>query len=64
MLLRVLYNDGYYDYVKPQLLERLIQTRRIVSFYRKDEVVVLGIDRVRDSRGRSYRGNERRGAYN
>jgi hypothetical protein len=25
MLVRVLHNDGYYDYVKPQLLDRLIE---------------------------------------
>ena len=30
MLIRVLFNDGYYDYVKPQLLDRLIELNEII----------------------------------
>lgn len=60
MLVRVLLNDGNYDYVKPQLLDRLIQAEEIISFYRKSGVVVLGIDAVRSSRQDSYAGFERR----
>lgn len=60
MLLRVLLNDGYYDYVKSQHLERLINTCGIISFYRKNGVVVLGVDRVRSSQEGSYAGSDRR----
>ena len=47
MLIRVMRDEGYYDYVKPQLLDRLIATEEIISFYRDSGVVVLGIDTVR-----------------
>jgi hypothetical protein len=51
---------GYYDYVKPVLLDRLIETEEIISFYRESGVVVLGIDQVRSSQNTSYAGAERR----
>lgn len=60
MLVRVLHNEGYYDYVKPQLLDRLIESEEIISFYRSSGVVVLGIDSVRSSQKTPYVGSERR----
>ena len=60
MLIRVLYNDGYYDYVKPQLLDRLIEANEIITFYRQNGPAVLGVDRVRSSRRNDYEGPERR----
>ena len=60
MLVRILRNKGYYDYVKPQMLERLIETEEIVSFYRNSGPVVLGVDPVRSSQSKAYAGNERR----
>jgi len=60
MLIRVLYNDGYYDYVKPQLLDQLIELNGIISFYRQSGPAVLGVDRVRSSRRSDYDGAERR----
>ena len=60
MLIRVLLNDGYYDYVKPQLLDRLIESNEIIGFYRQSGPVVLGVDRVRSSRHSDYDGPERR----
>ncbi|RLB60992.1 MAG: hypothetical protein DRH08_14545 [Deltaproteobacteria bacterium] len=60
MLIRVMHNKGHYDYVKPQLLDRLIATEEIISFYRNGGVVVLGVDRVRSSRKTPYNGFERR----
>jgi len=60
MLIRVMRNKGYYDYVKPQLLDRLIESEEIISFYRNSGVVVLGIDAVRLSHKTSYAGSERR----
>lgn len=60
MLIRVMHNKGYYDYVKPQLLDRLIQSEEIISFYRQSGVVVLGADLVRSSQRKHYVGAERR----
>jgi len=60
VLIRVLHTDGYYDYVKPQLLDRLIESEEIISFYRQTGRVVLGVDSVRSSQSGSYDGPERR----
>ena len=60
MLVRILRNKGYYDYVKPQMLERLIETEEIVSFYRTSGPVVLGVDPVRSSQSKAFAGDERR----
>jgi hypothetical protein len=60
MLIRILRNKGYYDYVKPQMLDRLIETEELVSFYRTSGPVVLGVDPVRSSQSKAYTGDERR----
>lgn len=60
MLVRVLRNAGYYDYVKPGMLDRLIEKEEIISFYRQSGVVVLGVDQIRSKRHSSYSGPERR----
>jgi hypothetical protein len=59
-MIRVLYNDGYYDYVKPQLLDRLIESNQIITFYRQSGPAVLGVDSIRSTRRSDYRGPERR----
>ena len=60
MLVRILRDKGYYDYVKPQMLDRLIETEEIISFYRASGPVVLGVDPVRRSLNTAYAGGERR----
>jgi len=60
MLVRILRNDGYYDYVKPQMLDRLIAKEEIISFYRIRGLVVLGVDPVRRTENKAYAGDERR----
>jgi hypothetical protein len=60
MLVRILRSKGCYDYVKPQMLDRLIETEEIVSFYRASGPVVLGVDPVRSSQSKAYAGDERR----
>jgi len=60
MLVRILRDKGYYDYVKPQMLDRLIETEEIISFYRTSGPVVLGVDPVRRSQNQAYPGDERR----
>ena len=60
MLIRVLRYDGYYDYVKPRILDRLIESDEIISFYRQTGPVVLGVDKVRSAQSDPYGGPERR----
>ncbi len=60
MLIRILRNKGCFDYVKPQVLDRLIETEEILSFYRASGPVVLGVDPVRKSKSQAYAGEERR----
>jgi len=60
MLLRVVYRDGCFDYVKPQLLERLIQTNKLKYFYRESGVAAPGVDRVRSTQEKPYAGIDRR----
>jgi len=60
MLVRVLHNTGYYDYVKPTLLDRLIEEKEIISFYRQSGVVILGRDKIRTRQASVYSGPERR----
>ena len=60
MLIRVMRNKGYYDYVKPQLLDRLIEDEEIISFYRASGVVVLGAGSLRSAQKQHYAGSERR----
>jgi hypothetical protein len=60
MLIRVLYNDGYYDYVKPEILDHLIEANEIITFYRQSGPAVLGVDRVRSLLRSDYEGPERR----
>jgi hypothetical protein len=60
MLVRILRNDGYYDYVKPQILDRLIEKEEIISFYGTRGLVVLGVDPVRRTENKAYAGDERR----
>ena len=60
MLIRIMREEGYYDYVKPQILDHLIEKEKIISFYRNSGVVILGVDTVRSSQGTAYAGDERR----
>jgi len=63
-MIRVLRSEGYFDYVKPQLLDDLIERREIISFRRQSGVVLLGVDPVRARRNLDYFGEERRQAVN
>lgn len=61
MLIRVLHEEGYYDYVKPQFLDYLIAHKKIISFYRKTGVAVLGVHEIRsEHEAAGYIGPERR----
>lgn len=61
MLIRVIYQNQTYDFVKASRLEELIETGAVASFKRRKGWVRVGIDPIRavmtDS---SYGGKERR----
>jgi hypothetical protein len=60
MLIRVMYDDGTYDMVKPQRLDLLLETEKLTSFKRSDSWVVIGRDTLRSSRSQGRKGVERR----
>jgi hypothetical protein len=60
MLIRVMYDDGKFDMVKPQMLDRLLETNRVTSFKRNEGWAVVGRDTLRSSRSQGHKGLERR----
>ena len=60
MLIRVMYDDGKFDMVKPQMLDTLLETNRVTSFKRDEGWAVVGRDTLRSSRSQGRKGLERR----
>ena len=60
MLIRVMYDDGKFDMVKPQMLDTLLETNRATSFKRNEGWAVVGRDALRNSRSQGHKGVERR----
>ena len=60
MMIRVMYNDGNFDIVKPGLLDMLIERESITSFKRSEGWIVIGRDPIRKNRRPDYSGPERR----
>jgi len=60
MLIRVMYDDGKFDMVKPQMLDALLTSGRLTSFKRSDAWAVIGRDTLRSSRSQGHQGIERR----
>ena len=50
MLIQVNYPDDRFDYVKENILDTLIETKKIERFRRSTGWVTLGVDPVRTSR--------------
>jgi hypothetical protein len=62
MKIPVVFADQRRGLVKAEELQKLIDDAAIVSFLRSDgQSVQLGVDPVRGTGGRDYRGPERRG---
>ena len=59
MLLKVMYQNGKYDMVRPSLLNELIAAKKIKKFYRSGGWADIERDPIRRARG-SYVGLERR----
>ena len=60
MMIRVMYSDGRFDIVKPNLLEELIEQDVITSFKRSTGWAVVGRDPIRSPDRAEYSGAERR----
>lgn len=60
MLIRVMYSDGRFDMVKPNLLDRLIDRQLVTSFKRTGGWAVVGRDTIRSSSQPGYHGVDRR----
>ena len=60
MLIRVMYDDGRFDMVKPQMLDTLLASEKLTSFKRSDAWDVIGRDTLRSSRSQGRQGVERR----
>ncbi len=60
MMIRVMYSDGRFDIVKPNLLDDLIERDVITSFKRSTGWAVVGRDPIRSSDRAEYGGAERR----
>jgi hypothetical protein len=50
MLIQVNYPDNRFDYVKGNILDALIETRKIERFRRSTGWVTLGVDPIRTTR--------------
>ena len=60
MLIRVMYDDGTYDMVKPKMLDLLLEKEKLTSFKRSDSWAVVGRDALRSSKSQGHKGLERR----
>jgi hypothetical protein len=61
MLIRVIYQNQRYDFVKDSRLDEFIETGAIASFQRRSGWVRVGIDPIRAATSdSSYGGEERR----
>jgi hypothetical protein len=59
MLIKVIYQNGESDMVKPFLLDDIIASGKIMKFFRSGRWVTVGVDPVRGN-GSFYKGPERR----
>ncbi len=60
MMIRVMYSDGRFDMVKPNMLDNLLDRQAVTSFKRGTGWAVVGRDQIRKSGLGNYRGTERR----
>ena len=60
MLIRVIYKDGRFDLVKPQMLDKLLEEHKVTSFMRSTGWAIVGRDPIRRGRYGGYWGEEQR----
>jgi hypothetical protein len=59
VLIKVMYQNGRYDMVKPSILEELLSLGKLKKFSRSGGLATIGIDPIRGLAG-TYEGPERR----
>ena len=60
MLIRVKYVDDRFDMVRPEILDRLLETGKVQEFQRSDGWVMPGMDNLRRKNRDEYFGYDRR----
>ena len=60
VLIRVMYRDGKFDMIKPQMLDNLLEKHKVTSFLRSNGWAVVGRDSIRKGHSEGYWGDERR----
>jgi len=50
MLIQVIFTDNHHDFVKPNILDTLIESKKISKFKRSNGWVTIGMDPVRQTR--------------
>lgn len=61
MLIRVMYDNGQFDMVKPQMLDALLEANKVNSFKRNSGWVIIGRDIIRNiNPSNEYKGQNRR----
>jgi hypothetical protein len=50
MLIQVIFPDNHLDFIKPGMLDSLIESRKITKFKRSTGWVTIGVDPVRKTR--------------
>ncbi|MFZ3207429.1 MAG: hypothetical protein WA140_01165 [Geobacteraceae bacterium] len=61
MLIRVIYKENVYDYVKDFQLDRFLDSGKVIKFQRRTGWVNVGIDPVRTGGNKAFSGAEKRG---
>lgn len=60
MLIRVIYTNGAYDMVRPEILDEMLARGAVAGFLRGSGWAVVGRDPVRSRSRHTYAGPERR----
>ena len=63
MLIRVRYVDNRFDMVRPEILDRLIETGKVREFERRDGWVMPGIANLRRKNRNRFSGTDRRSGH-
>lgn len=64
MLIRIVYPDGRFDWVKPFKLDALLAEKQVQMFFRSGRWVKVDRDPLRRSRLSSFSGSDRRHGLN
>lgn len=60
MLIRVIYTDDTYDYLRDTHLDRLLELGKVAKFQRSSGWVAVGVEPIRTGQHGYYGGPERR----